>query len=254
MIQEPFAHGNSPIHRMDARAKIILAAVATSVVAVLSAPAALIAALLTGVLLAVAARLQLAGLLKGFIALNTFMLFIWVVVPLTFTGDPLYQWGPLTVTGAGVELATRITLKANAIFLIFTALIATSPVAVLGHALDRLRAPDKIVLLLLLTYRYVFVIEQEYSRLSRAAAIRGFRPGTNLHTYKTYAYMVGMLLVRASVRAERVKRAMLCRGFQGRFLSLHEFSFARRDWVWSIIIIFATATTAALEWAVPFLS
>jgi cobalt/nickel transport system permease protein len=28
----------------------------------------------------------------------------------------------------------------------------------------------------------------------RAAAMRGFQPGTNLHTYRTYAYLVGMLL------------------------------------------------------------
>ena len=95
-------------------------------------------------------------------------------------------------------------------------------VATLGHTLARLRLPQKLIVLLLLTYRYVFVLDQEYQRLKRAADIRGFRPGTNLHSYRTYAYLVGMLLVRASARARRVYLAMCCRGFNGRFHTLAE--------------------------------
>ena len=97
------------------------------------------------------------------------------------------------------------------------------PLATLGYALNRLRVPDKIVHLLLMTYRYVFVLEQEYQRLMRAVKIRGFQPATNLHTYRTYAYVVGMLFVRAAERAERVQQAMLCRGFKRKFYCLQEF-------------------------------
>jgi energy-coupling factor transporter transmembrane protein EcfT len=57
--------------------------------------------------------------------------------------------------------------------------------SVLGHSLEKLGISAKLVLLLLLTYRYIFVIEQEYRKLRRAAAIRSFHPGTNMHTYKT---------------------------------------------------------------------
>jgi cobalt/nickel transport system permease protein len=78
--------------------------------------------------------------------------------------------------------------------------------------------------LLLLAYRYIFVIEQEYQRLYRAAKMRNFRPASNLHTYRTYAYLVGMLFVRASERARRVHLAMKCRGFTGRFHSLAHFA------------------------------
>ncbi len=58
----------------------------------------------------------------------------------------------------------------------------------------------------------------------RAVKIRNFRPATNLHTYRTYAYLVGMLFVHASERARRVHLAMKCRGFEGRFYSLDHFS------------------------------
>lgn len=83
-------------------------------------------------------------------------------------------------------MAAQITLKSNAILLIIMALVTTMNLSVLVHALNWLRMPDKIVHLLLMTHRYVFLIEQEYRRLMRAARLRGFRPGTNLHTYKKF--------------------------------------------------------------------
>jgi cobalt/nickel transport system permease protein len=135
-----------------------------------------------------------------------------------------------------VVLAAQITLKSNAILLAFMALIATMSFATLGHALYRMRVPEKIVHLLLMTYRYVFVIEQEYLRLLRAAKIRGFRPGTNTNTYRTYSYVIGMLFVRAAARAERVHQAMLCRGFKGKFYSLQEFQITTASWVFAIMM------------------
>ena len=80
-----------------------------------------------------------------------------------------------------------VKLISNAILLAFIALIGSSTIATLGSALGRLRIPEKIIYLLLLNYRYIFVMEEEYRRLLRSASIRGFRPGSNIHTYKTYA-------------------------------------------------------------------
>ncbi len=85
-----------------------------------------------------------------------------------------------------------------------------------------------------------FVIESEYLRLVRAMKIRSFKPGTNMHTYKTYAYLIGMIFVRASARAQRVHQAMMCRGFKGKFYSLYKFSSTRLSW------IFSTVMTASL--------
>jgi cobalt/nickel transport system permease protein len=89
-----------------------------------------------------------------------------------------------------------------------------------------LRLPDKLCHLLLFTYRYIYVFEQEFRRLVQAMKIRGFRPRTNLHTYRSYAYLAAMLLVRSFDRAERVFQAMLCRGFNGTFYSLRTFLLA----------------------------
>jgi cobalt/nickel transport system permease protein len=134
--------------------------------------------------------------------------------------------------------------------LAFIALVATQPIATVGQALGSLKVPNKLVQLLLLTYRYVFVIELEYRRLSRAATMRGFLPGTNLHTYKTYAYMVGILFVRAGLRAQRVHQAMRCRGFDGRFHTLHQFHYARKEHLWSLFFVSAILTIGGLEWLI----
>jgi cobalt/nickel transport system permease protein len=128
------------------------------------------------------------------------------------------------------------------------ALVTTTGFVTLGHAMDRLHIPGKIVHLLLMSYRYIFVIEQEYQRLARAAKIRGFQPGTNIHTYKAYAYMIGMLFVRAAARADRVYRAMRCRGFDGRFYCLAEFPAHPRNWIFAALMSLSIIGLVILEW------
>ena len=132
----------------------------------------------------------------------------------------------------------------------FMALVATMTVDTLGHTLNRLRLPDKMVHLILITYRYLFVLEQEYQRLIRAMKIRNFHPKTNLHSYRTYAYLVGMLFVRASERARRVHSAMICRGFSGRFFSLRQFAPNRLNPVFSFGATLSLLLLATLEWLI----
>lgn len=247
MLREPFAVGSSPLHRLDPRIRLASAAGYSCVLAVCREFPALLAALFLSMALVAAARLRIAEVLKRLLVVNGLVVFIWAVIPFTFPGEALFRLGPLHAAREGIELAAQITLKSNAIILAFMALVATMPFATVGHALHRLRVPDKIVHLLLMTYRYIFVLEQEYQRLVRAARIRGFRPGTNLHTYRTYAYLVGMLFVRAVDRAERVRWAMLCRGFKHKFYSLHEFNAGGGSIAFFVLMSAAVLGIAALE-------
>jgi cobalt/nickel transport system permease protein len=83
--------------------------------------------------------------------------------------------------------------------------------------------------------------------------IRGFKPRTNLHTYRSYAYLAAMLLVRSFDRAERVFQAMLCRGFNGTFYSLRTFSWERRDRIFLAASLLVLAGLLYLEWLRPLL-
>ncbi len=248
MISERFALGTSTVHRLDPRLKLIAASAFSILVAVARQPACLVPALAMGVLLVLAARLDPLATLKRLGAVAGFLILIWAVVPVTSEGEAVFRIGPLDVTRPGVALAARISLKSVAIVLAMTALVATVPLATLGHALQRLKVPPKIVHLLLMTYRYLFVIEQEYQRLVRAARIRGFAPRTDVHTYRTYAYFVGVLFLRAAERAERVSAAMKCRGFDGRFFSLAEFPPHARNTAFAALTAACLALLAALEW------
>ena len=248
MLQEPFSAGTSPIHRLDPRSRIVMAVLYAFVVALSNRFPALIAALSFSFVLVGVSRLPMMDLAKRIAVVNGFVLFFWLVVPVTYPGEALFSFGPLTVSREGVLVSARITLKSNAILLAFIALVATSSVAALGVALSRLGVPGKIVYLLLLNYRYLFVMEEEYHRLVRSATVRGFQPSTTLHTYRTFAYLVGMLFVRASERAERVYMAMVCRGFSGKFHSLQEFSFSGRDWIWLFSTAAVLLVIGGLEW------
>jgi len=248
MINEYFADSNAVIGRLDPRLKIVFAAAYSFCVALLKNFEPLVFSIFISFLLLSLAGVRFRILAGRLLAFNAMVLLFWGVLPFTFSGEALFQLGPLTATRPGVLLAALITLKANAIITAFIALVSTTPVSVMGHALLKLRIPQKIVHILLLTYRYVFVIEQEYERLSRAMRTRGFIPKTNTHTYRSYAYLVGMIFVRSLDRAQRVHQAMICRGFDGNFYSLNHFKFKTADYVVSPLMATALIGLEAMEW------
>ena len=86
----------------------------------------------------------------------------------------------------------------------------------------------------------------------RAAKIRSFRPRTNVHTYKTFAYFIAMLFVRAASRADRVYRAMRCRGFTGRLYCLAEFPPRTSNWVFAGIMTAAVTALILIEWGIIY--
>ncbi len=236
MISEPFVIGNSVIHQLDPRIRLAFTMLYAFVVALSYQFSVLVMALTISSALILISQVSITDVFKRIIWVNALIFLLWLLLPFTFKGEVLARIGSLAIYRPGVVLAAQITLKSNAILLAFIALIATMSFATVGHALFRLRVPEKIVHLLLMTYRYVFVIEQEYLRLIRATKIRGFRPGTNANTYRTYSYVVGMLFVRAAARAERVHQAMLCRGFKGQFYSLQEFQMGSASWVFAVLM------------------
>jgi cobalt/nickel transport system permease protein len=249
MIKEPFAIGDSMIHRLDPRIRLILAVLYSFVVALSYHFTALIPAVILSLILILISRIRIQEALKRLVIVNALILLLWLLLPFTFKGEVLARIGSFAIYRPGVILAAQITLKSNAILLAFIALIATMPFSTLGHAMYRLRIPEKIVCLLLMTYRYIFVIEEEYLRLMRAAKIRGFRPGTNANTYRTYSHVIGMLFVRAAARAERVHQAMQCRGFNGKFYSLQEFQTNATSWVFAVMMTTIIVGLALMEWS-----
>jgi cobalt/nickel transport system permease protein len=250
MIGEEFSGGDSLIHHLDPRVKIVAVSFFSVVVAVSNRFVVLMSALALGFFIVLLARVPMKQLVRRLVPVNVFILFLWFFLPFTVQGEPLFSVGPLVGTHEGVLYATRISLKSNAIVTVLITLVASSSILTLGHAMHELRVPQKIVHLFFFTYRYIHVIGREYVRLVNAMKVRGFHPGTNMHSYKTFAYLVGMLLVRSSDRADRVRNAMLCRGFRGRLYSLSHFSMKTRDVISLIVMVTLVLALGALEWIV----
>jgi cobalt/nickel transport system permease protein len=247
IIEEQFSTGESFVHKLDPRVKIIVAILYSIVVAVSSNFSALLPALGISVFLIVLSTLSIRKVLYRLLLVNGLIIFLWVFLPFTYKGETLFTIGPLAGTKEGVLYASQITVKCNAILLVMIALLSTTPISTLGQAMGQLYFPDKIIHLFLFTYRYIHVIFQEYNRLINAMRIRGFTPETNLHTYRSYAYLVGMLLVRSYDRSERIHKAMLCRGFHGKYYTLSRFSIKIGDILYLSLMLSAILGLVILQ-------
>lgn len=250
MIEERFASGTSPLHRRDARVKIVGALLFITVVAITKNFTVCGAALLASLLLLISSQLPLGPVLKRLAAANTFTLFLWLTLPFTYGGEHLLQLGPVALSDQGVRMAGLITLKTNIIVLALITLLSTSSIVNLGHGLETMKVPRRLTFLLLFSYRYVFVIYSEYLRLRRAAQLRCFVPGTNIHTYRTTGYLFGMTLVRSWNRSQRVYQAMQLRGFDGILHPLRTASVTSSDMAFLLLMIAVSASLAAMQFFV----
>jgi cobalt/nickel transport system permease protein len=227
---EEFSQGESLIHCLNPRIKMVVALVFSVVVALSQSITACAASLIFPNILIVVAGLPMRKVLSRMAAVNVFMVFLWLFLPFTYPGTVVYSIGPLEAHREGILFALLITLKSNAIVLTLVALLGTSSVFDLVHALSHMGVPIKLVHLFFFCFRYIHVIRDEYLRLVQALKIRNFRPGTNMHSYRTYGYLVGMLLVRSFDRSKRIMAAMKCRGFNGNFYILHHYNMKRNDY------------------------
>jgi cobalt/nickel transport system permease protein len=208
----------------------------------------LFSALPAALLVVAIAKLEAITVFRRLTAVAGFLILIWFMLPLTFEGEIVARLGRLSFYREGIELSARISMKSVSIVLVFVALVATMPVHTLGHALYSFRLPAKLVFLLLITYRYIFVISGEYGRMRTAMRVRCFKSKTTIHSFKSIAYLIGMLFVRASLRAERIDQAMRLRGFNGRFYSLEDFeAYKRPPWIIAGLSLIS-ALLMYLEW------
>ena len=213
----------------DPRLRILAAlAFAGATVSLYSLPALLLA---LGIALgtALAAGLPARRTLRRLLALESFMLVLLVLLPFSVSGTPWLSLGPLQASHEGLLLATQILLRANAIVLMLLALLGTLEPATLGHALGRLRVPQKLVHLFLFTVRYVDVLDAEFTRLRQAMRARAFVPRSDRHSWNSFGWLIGMLLVRSLERSERILAAMKCRGFDGRLYLLEDYRWRVQD-------------------------
>lgn len=219
MIPEHGHHEALSFCGLDPR--VLLSAAACTAV-ILSLPQHLLAAAVglgLACLMPVVGGLPWRPLLRRLLAANVFILFLWVTLPFAMPDRPQ----------AAFTMALLISLKCNAVLLCFLTLTSGLDLPRMGCALAALGLPSKLIFLLLFTCRHIHIIGEEWDRLRVAAALRGFAPTCNLHTYMTLGNMFGLTLVNSIDRSRRIYEAMLLRGFTGDFHCVTTFTTGRRD-------------------------
>jgi cobalt/nickel transport system permease protein len=152
--------------------------------------------------------------------------FVLIALPTIFTkpGEGLFELnvlvGRLTATSEGLEFFGSVLLKSWASVTAAALLTATTPPFRLLEALRALKVPAVLVAIVMLMYRYLFVLVDEAQRLLRARRARsaGIGPhsgGGILWRGKVTGRMAGSLFIRTLDRGERIYLAMLARGYDG---------------------------------------
>jgi len=239
--------GPGPIAALDPRVRVVSSVAYGIFVVALDNLVALTAALALSLTLLALSRLPPGRTLKRVAMVDGFILFMLALLPFTVPGDPIFTLWGYPASWQGLARAVQIGLTANAVVLALITLVGTMEPVTLGHALYRLRTPETLVHLLMFTIRYVEVLRQEYLRLRAAMKVRGFRPSTSWHSYRSFGYLVGMMMVRAIERSERLLGAMKCRGFSGRIVLLQDFRTTRADALFALVLTGAFAALLTLE-------
>lgn len=167
---------------------------------------------------------------KRLLHLEGFLILLLIMLPFTMSGSELFRLGPLVASIEGLWRAILLVFKVTASVLLLSFLFAATEPLDLGSALRGLHVPEALVRLFVAVVRYLWLIESEFARLRESMRARAFTARSNRHTWRSYGFLLGMLLVRALDRAERVEEAMRLRGYSGRFVHTPLPAPKPRDW------------------------
>jgi len=230
MIKESYlqvdaiAQKDNMFTRMDARPKVLATVILLGIV--IAIPGFVlpltIFALLMILILAVKAP---AGLIAARMA-PPMILGLAIVLLMTFAGSGhelfTLKFAGFKIAGYREGLVTGLITLTRIIgsvsILLFLSI--TTPIHELGYALVWFRFPKAIVEILLLTYRYIFVLWDEGIRIRQAQTLRlGYPSCRNVTGWKrvimSTSTLMAMVFIRAFDRAENTFAAMQTRAYNG---------------------------------------
>jgi cobalt/nickel transport system permease protein len=241
---DPYQEGDSPIHHIDARVKLVLTIAFIFTIALIPIGIWSIYILLFSLIFSL---IILSGVGIDYVLKRAVLAFPFVLaaLPLIFTisGPQLSSltFGPLelTVTHAGMEQFFSIALKSWISILTAILLTSTTQFPDILSAMRAIHVPRFLVAIIGLMWRYIFVLGDEALRLLRARAARsgtadspGHRKGGTISwRAKTTGGLVGNLFIRSIERSERIYAAMLSRGYDGEVRTIPHSKLHTSNWI-----------------------
>ena len=242
-----FAYQDSPVHRLDARAKV-LAVMAYSAV-LISLPRYVVPSpwyLVFPFLLLVWGGIPLGFVAKHTLIVSPFIVCVVIFAPL-FDDTSVRVSQTMTIGGGWLtagSLLIRFVLGMAALI----ALASTTRFPAMLKALEKLGVPKLLVMQLRFLYRYLFVLMDQAMHMRQARLARDAGHGPTRWGWQAGAGQVGALFVRTLEQAERTHLAMVARGYDGTIHLSKQLRWRGRDWAF----LAATASyLVAVRWGEP---
>ena len=220
-------------------------------VKVLSVFALLLSVSLSHSLLVIAGLYILVFILAWFSAIpaDFFIKRVWLALPfftgtialpaLFITPGPVLIHLPLglVITQTGVNTVLFLLLRVSTSVSLTLLLILTTPWNTVLSALNILRVPDVFILILGMTYRYIYLLLRVANDmfLSRKSRVVGHMDSADER--RMLAAISGTLLGKSLTMSSEVYLAMQSRGFRGTIVILKPFKMKMHDWFWFCILL-----------------
>lgn len=218
--------GKSPLHKMDARVKILLTAVFIVMLFTADNMAGLAIGILFTILAFAISKIPAKMIGKSLKPIVPIVIFT-AILNLFFvrTGEPYFEWKFIKITDNGVNTAIFMTVRiicliAGTSLLTYT----TSPIA-LTDAIERLLSPLKkikvpvheLAMMMTIALRFIPTLVEETDKIISAQKARGanMEEGSILQKAKALIPILIPLFVASFRHAEELALAMECRCYHG---------------------------------------
>jgi cobalt/nickel transport system permease protein len=148
----------------------------------------------------------------------------------------------MPLSGYGLAAPLLYTLRVNAAALLAMVFVVPLGIGRLGSTLTKLKVNPKLVSLLLLTYRDLFIIHDRIFRALLSMRLRRPRQ-TTLAAWRSYTALFASAFAAAFFRSQKISRAAQARGFTGAFPLTVVFRWKARD---TMALITACAASTLL--------
>jgi len=193
--------------------------------------------------------LGLALALASSIPADFFIKRVWLTLPfftgaialpaLFITPGPVLFHLPLglVITQTGLTTVIFLLLRVSTSVSLTLLLILTTPWNTVLSALTVLRVPDVFLLILGMTYRYIYLLLHTTNDmfLSRKSRVVGRLDGAEER--RMLAAVSGTLLSKSLNLSSEVYLAMQSRGFRGTMVTLKPFRMKKQDWFWLFVFL-----------------
>lgn len=259
-----FVPGQSCIHRLDPRTKILLMLAYIAMVFLVNTMTMFLVPLIYVGVTLLLARIPLSYMHKAIKPIRLLMVFMFVLNLFVTPGKELiWQWWILKITRESLRQAVFITLRL--VFLITgTSLmtLTTSPIA-LTDGLEKLLSPLKalkfpaheLAMMMTIALRFIPTLMEEADKIRKAQMARGvdFESGNLIERAKAMLPILIPLFVSAFRRADELAMAMESRCYHGGEVRtrMHQLRFGRNDLWAGLTTVVAIALVPLLQHLIP---